>query len=249
MRRIFYPQPLTDKIKLSGADAHHLVHVMRARPGDMIDIAFAGGEVARMGIVNVDDSVELELCERLPGNAESGLTIILAQALVKGEKMDLIVQKAVELGVTEFVPLATDNVVVRYDEKKAAARQNRWQKIAGEAAKQCGRDKIPKVAKISEMAELFRVYDIGAEDTAVIFCYEGERRETLKEVFADIEGCVRRVILIIGAEGGFTPVEAEAISAAGGRSVSLGRRILRAETAAIAVISIVQYELGDISNF
>ena len=161
--------------------------------------------------------------------------------------MDFVVQKAAELGAVCVCPIVTEHVVVRYDAKKAAAKAARWQKIADEAAKQCGRRTLMTVAPIVSLTELLRDPSyIGAADTATVFCYEQEERQSMRTVLGGTEA--RRVTLIVGAEGGFSPAEAAAVTAAGGQSVSLGHRILRAETASLTALAVTQYELGNLGK-
>ena len=161
--------------------------------------------------------------------------------------MDFVVQKAAELGAVCVCPIVTEHVVVRYDAKKAAAKAARWHKIADEAAKQCGRRTLMRVAPVVSLTELLRDSGyIGAADTATVFCYEQEERQSMRTVLRGTEA--RRVTLIVGAEGGFSPAEAAAVTAAGGQSVSLGHRILRAETASLTALAVTQYELGNLGK-
>lgn len=242
MRRLFYKGLLADKIQITGADAHHLMHVMRAKPGDEIVVVDDANAVARMKMVAFsEDAVTLELEERLEANTESPIDIVLAQCLLKGDKMDFIVQKAVELGAVGIIPVKSQNCVVRYDAKKAKSRVERWQKIANEAAKQCGRTALLEVAPIRSMAEFLQEE---ATDAEFIFFYENENKETVKSYLQALNK--KRIVLLVGPEGGFTLDEASAITKAGGHSVTLGPRILRAETAAVAAMTVVQYEKGDL---
>ena len=245
MRRLFYAGALAEEIEITGGDAHHLVRVMRAQSGDEVIVAGGDGRAARMAICGIErDRVHLRRMAYLPQEETRNAEVILIQALLKGEKMDFIVQKAVELGAAALYPIETEHVVVRYDAKKAAAKAVRWQKIADEAAKQCGRQALMPVAAIAPLSALLRNSELfGAPDTAVVFCYEGEREQSLRTVLRSVDA--RRIVLIVGAEGGFSPAEAAAIQAAGAQSVSLGRLILRAETAALATLSVTQYELGN----
>ena len=245
MRRLFYAGALAEEIEITGGDAHHLVRVMRAQSGDEVIVAGGDGRAARMAICGIErDRVHLRRMAYLPQEETRNAEVILIQALLKGEKMDFIVQKAVELGAAAFYPVETEHVVVRYDAKKAVAKALRWQKIADEAAKQCGRQALMPVAAIAPLSALLRNPELfGAPDTAVVFCYEGERDQSLRTRLHGLSA--RRVVLIVGAEGGFSPAEAAAIRAAGAQSVSLGRLILRAETAALAAVAVTQYELGN----
>lgn len=247
MRQVFYPGELTEAIAITGGDAHHLAHVMRAQIGDAITVVDAAGQAAEMVVTALTrDVVHLRMQRVLPAETE-GREVVLVQALLKGEKMDFVVQKAAELGTACVCPIVTEHVVVRYDAKKAAAKAARWQKIADEAAKQCGRRMLMRVAPIVSLTELLRdpAY-IGAADTATVFCYEQEERQSLRTVLGGTEA--RRVTLIVGAEGGFSPAEAAAVTAAGGQPVSLGHRILRAETASLTALAVTQYELGNLGK-
>ena len=245
MRRLFYAGALAEEIEITGGDAHHLVRVMRAQSGDEVIVAGGDGRAARMAICDIErDRVHLRRMAYLPQAETRNAEVILIQALLKGEKMDFVVQKAVELGAAAFYPVETEHVVVRYDAKKAAAKAVRWQKIADEAAKQCGRQALMPIAAIAPLSALLRNPELfGAPDTAVVFCYESEREQSLRMRLHGLSA--RRVVLIVGAEGGFSPAEAAAIRAAGAQSVSLGRLILRAETAALAAVAVTQYELGN----
>ena len=245
MRQVFYPGVRAETIAITGGDAHHLAHVMRAQIGDAITVVDAAGQAAEMVVTALTrDVVHLRMQRVLPAETE-GREVVLVQALLKGEKMDFVVQKAAELGTACVCPIVTEHVVVRYDAKKAAAKAARWQKIADEAAKQCGRRTLMTVAPVVSLTELLRdpAY-IGAADTATVFCYEQEERQSMRTVLGGTEA--RRVTLIVGAEGGFSPAEAAAVTAAGGQSVSLGHRILRAETASLTALAVTQYELGNL---
>ena len=245
MRQVFYPGVRAETIAITGGDAHHLAHVMRAQIGDVITVVDAAGQAAEMAVTGLTrDAVHLRTQRLLPAETEDR-EVVLVQALLKGEKMDFVVQKAAELGAVCVCPIVTEHVVVRYDAKKAAAKAARWQKIADEAAKQCGRRTLMTVAPIVSLTELLRdpAY-IGAADTATVFCYEQEERQSMRTVLGGTEA--RRVTLIVGAEGGFSPAEAAAVTAAGGQPVSLGHRILRAETASLTALAVTQYELGNL---
>jgi len=246
MRRLFYPGELASEIRITGGDAHHLARVMRAQIGDALVVAGADGRAARMTVADVArDGVTLHLDSYVEEDASARPEVVLVQALLKGEKMDFVVQKAAELGAAALYPIVTEHVVVRYDAKKAAAKTARFQKIADEAAKQCGRSSLMRVAPIGSIdAILADAALFGRADTTVIFCYERERTHSIRTVFR--EATHGRVVLIVGAEGGFSPDEAERLTAAGAHALSIGRRILRAETAAIAALTVTQYELGNL---
>ncbi len=244
MRRLFYKGILADTVEITGSDAHHLMHVMRAKAGQEIILVDDENQVARMEMTAFrEDAVTLTLLERLEADTESPIDLVLAQCLLKSDKMDMVVQKAVELGAVGVIPVRSQNCVVRYDAKKAAARQQRWQKIADEAAKQCGRTALLAVNPVTDIKALIAA-EKECEDSVLVFFYENEDTQTVKDYLRQIKS--RRIVLLVGPEGGFSLDEAKAVEEAGGKSVTLGPRILRAETAALTAMSVVQYECGDL---
>ena len=243
MRRLFYKGLLADTIKITGSDAHHLMHVMRAKAGQLVTVVDDNGQVAAMEMVAFSDSaVTLQLKEHLAADTESPLKIMLAQCLLKADKMDMVVQKAVELGAVGVIPISSQNCVARYDAKKGAARKDRWQKIADEAAKQCGRTALLKVRPIVTLGQF--IADMQATDSSLVFFYENENEQSAKEYLRSLKA--KQIVLLVGPEGGFSLDGAKLIEEAGGKSVTLGPRILRAETAALTAIAVTQYENGDL---
>ncbi|MDD7762663.1 MAG: 16S rRNA (uracil(1498)-N(3))-methyltransferase [Selenomonas sp.] len=243
MRRLFYKGLLADTIKITGSDAHHLMHVMRAKAGQLVTVVDDNGQVAAMEMVAFSDSaVTLQLKEHLAADTESPLKIMLAQCLLKADKMDMVVQKAVELGAVGVIPISSQNCVARYDAKKGAARKDRWQKIADEAAKQCGRTALLKVRPIVTLGQF--IADMQSTDSSLVFFYENENEQSAKEYLRSLKA--KQIVLLVGPEGGFSLDEAKLIEEAGGKSVTLGPRILRAETAALTAIAVTQYENGDL---
>lgn len=246
MRRWFIDERLADTVTLSGPDAYHLGHVMRARTGQHCVIVDTERQVAEMEITGFTaDTVTLRCVTRLQADTESPIDLVLAMCLPKGDKMDFIVQKAVELGASAIQPLKSANCVVKYDDKKAAARQLKWQRIADEAAKQCGRTLLPIVEPVLDL-ETWLKNLIVDDDTAAFFCYENEQKRAVADYLHEI--AAHRYLVLVGPEGGFAPVEATRAAAAGLRSVTLGPRILRTETAALAALTIVQYARGDMGR-
>ena len=245
MRRIFIADLLKKNITITGADAHHLSRVMRSKIGDHIVVADDEGKVGEYAITGfTGDSIDLELIACIAENTESPVDIMLAQCLPKGDKLELITQKATELGINTIVPLVSDNCVVRYDGKKMKAKQDKWQKIANEAGKQCGRSCLPVVEAITPLKDWLQ--DIVSQNTAVCMCYENEEQIGIKEFLRQVTGA--EIAVVIGPEGGFSLAEIEFAKSLGITSVSLGNRILRAETAAIAAMAIIQYEKGDLGG-
>ena len=245
MRRLFIDGELQDEIVITGSDAHHLMHVMRARAGQHCVVVDSRQQVAEAEIkAFTADSVLLQRLSMLESCTESPIEITLAQCLPKGDKMDFIVQKAVELGASFVQPLRSTNCVVRYDAKKAAARQQKWQKVADEASKQCGRSLRPVVQSIVSLEEWLAA--LQPEDGCVLFCYENEQQQGIRSCLQASQA--GRYIVLIGPEGGFTPAEAARIQAAGACTVTMGPRILRAETAALTALAVLQYEKGDLGG-
>lgn len=250
MRRIFIKSLLADTLTITGGDAHHLGRVMRAKAGDHIVVADDIGQVGEYSITGfTENTVELQLEHHIQEETESPVELVLAQCLPKGDKLELITQKATELGVNVIVPLVSDNCVVKYNGKKAAARQEKWQKIANEAGKQCGRSCLPTVEPIVPLGQWLRNMAEAAkeEGTAICMCYENEEQQGIK-VFLQSQKDIKKIVFIIGPEGGFSLAEAQLARELGIASVSLGTRILRAETAAIAAAAVIQYEIGDLGG-
>lgn len=249
MRRIFIKALLQEELVITGGDAHHLGRVMRARAGDRILVADDEGKVGEYELTGfTESSVSMKLVQQVEERTESPVEIVLAQCLPKGDKLDLIVQKATELGVNVIVPLTSDNCVVRYDGKKAKAKQEKWQKIADEAGKQCGRSRLPEVQQVQPFRQWLReAADGKRDDTAVCMCYENELQQGMKD-FLQGQKAAKRFVAIIGPEGGFSLAEAALAKELGIASVSLGTRILRAETAAISAAAVIQYENGDLGG-
>jgi len=244
MRRIFLREPLAEQVTLTGSDAHHLGYAMRAKEGDHIVVVDGESQVAEMSITAFTaDTVTLELIQRLEANTESPLEMGLAMCLLKSDKLELVVQKAVELGASFVQPLVSENVVVKYDAKKMAARQERWQRIADEAAKQCGRTALPEVREIMDLKEWLQRPTAGEQR---FMCYEAEDNYTLGDYLAQNKGGA--FTALVGPEGGFSLAEVMAAKEAGVAQVTLGPRILRAETAALSVMTVLQHVKGDLGE-
>lgn len=243
MRRFFIEGKLGETMEIRGQDARHIAKVLRLEPGGEIFVADKDGQVGKAVIQSAhSETVTLVLRELVEASSEPPVQVWLAQGLPKSDKMELIVQKAVELGAAGVIPMTTDFCTVQYDDSKKANRVSRWQKIAQEAAKQCGRNVVPEILPIRSLAEVLAE---GGE-ASLFMLYESEQADTLKEALRASEA--KTFILLVGPEGGFSPAEAELCRKNGVRSVSLGPRILRTETAAIAGLTMVLYEHGDLGG-
>jgi 16S rRNA (uracil1498-N3)-methyltransferase len=246
----FFTEHINDKEKtafLTGKELHHLKDVLRLKEGDKVIVFDGKGREFTGSLKTVTKNggcIDIE--KQLDASKESGFRIILAQSLARAEKMDIIIQKATELGVSEIIPFTASRVVLRLDSERAAKKVQRWQRIAIEAAKQCRRDVIPKIEDMATLAEVLNNYSHGIKGYIKIVPWEGEKRNNLKDILkpAGVSGC----IILIGPEGGFEEQEVAIAEKAGFLPVMLGPRILRTETAAISIAAIVQYVLGDMGN-
>jgi 16S rRNA (uracil1498-N3)-methyltransferase len=244
MARFFVPkQNIRDKQgRVVGEELDHLRRVLRLGPGDHITIFDDTGCEHEAVIRSIDAEYgNVEILGNRPAQRESTLTVTLALGLTKGEKMDFVVEKATELGVQFFAPFSSTYTVPKIDEKKIARRTERWRKIALSATKQCGRTRVPEIETLCELREIIKR---PWADTLKLFFWEAEARQTLEQVRATVGG-IRSVLVVIGAEGGFSKEEAAMAQEQGFHSVQLGPRILRAETAAVTVLALVQFLWGD----
>lgn len=238
-----YPRFFTDNISeetavVSGEDVRHISSVLRMRTGDIAVLCDGRGTDFLAELVNVGSCCEFKILERSQNLAEPSIHVRLFQAMPKSDKMDFIVQKAVECGACEIIPIFTKRCVSRPDEKSLAKKIPRWQKIAVEAAKQCGRGVIPTVGEAVEFSALKTL--ISPENTGILFyeCSNTPLREAVREF-------KRNVDIVIGSEGGFELSEAEELQGLGFACVSLGKRILRCETAPIAALSVLMNMTGN----
>lgn len=227
-------------------DLHHMIKVLRMSEGDELDISDSQEWEYRARLIYLDtDSAEAEILDKQKFTAEPEVKVTLFQGIPKQGKMETIVQKTVELGVNRIVPVFMARTVVA-DKGKFGKKIERWQKVAAEAVKQCKRGIIPEVADQIKTADVIKAFD---EFDLVLFPYEDEKGTTIKDVLQEVaadpawQESRKRIAVIIGPEGGFSGEEAEAIVAAGGRSVSLGKTTLRTETAGMAALSMIMYEL------
>ncbi len=249
-RRRFYAPPsafnsTVDSVSLASEEARHLREVLRLRVGDEVYVFNGAGKEFRCSVEETRrDSAELKVIAQIDSaRPESALHLTLAVALLKGEKFDLVVQKATELGVSEVVPVVTKLADIRLrDESDAAKRVARWQRIAVEAAKQSGRAVVPAVAAPVSFANLVR--EDAAPGLSRLMFSEREGK-SLKEASESLEKATR-ITALVGSEGGWTDEELNAAQQAGWTIITLGGRTLRAETAAIAVAVLLQHIAGDL---
>ena len=236
-----------DALRLDGREAHHALHVLRLKRGELVTVLDGVGNEFLCAVENssrnaVTLSVSLKnFTPPLP------CSITLLQAVPKGKIIECIIQKAVELGARRIVPLLTEHVVTRLNDKDAADKREKWQQVAIEAIKQCGAAWLPKIETPMTIEQfLARKENF---DLSLVGSLQKERRhprECFREFQAQHERLPQSVGVWIGPEGDFTPEELEAIQAAGALPISLGRLVLRVETAAIYCLSILNYELNSV---
>ena len=239
-----YPRFFTENISdetavVDGEDARHISVVLRMRKGDIAVLCDGNGTdyLAELDSSTPGNCV-FRILEKSANQAEPSIRLRLFQAFPKGDKLDFIVQKAVECGAAEIVPIFTKRCVSRPDEKSMSRKLPRFRKIALEAAKQCGRGIIPAVGNVVELSKLETL--LSTDSTRILFY---ECAETPLSVA--VSGFKSNVDIVIGSEGGFEPSEAEFLEGLGFVSVSLGKRILRCETAPIAAISVLMNMTGN----
>ncbi len=232
-------------IEILGEDVNHIKNVLRCKIGEKIEACNKNNNTAYLcEISNMDKYVKAKIIQKININKESSLHINIIQGIPKSDKMELIIQKGTELGVKEFTPLNMKRCVVKIDSKDETKKIQRWQKLAEVAAKQSGRDIIPKVNNIyniNTIYELINEYDL------VLVAYENEKENTLRKALETIKSHDIKVAVIIGPEGGIEENEVEFLMEKGAKIISLGNRILRTETVAMVVTSILMYEVGDLS--
>jgi len=244
MARFYVPHPHIENgmLRVEGNEVRHIRRVLRLKAGDEI-IVFNGSAKEYEGTIVEEgpSSVVIRIQNISPSEKESHLEITLAQSLLKGEKMDYLIQKATELGVKEVIPFFSSRSIPLLEKSKGLKRLHRWERIAIEASKQCGRGVVPKIEPLKDYSEMLQA---SSPDFLRLILWE-EEGTRLKEV---LEGSKEktRIFSIVGPEGGLSQEEVDRAKKIGFIPVTLGKRILRSETASLCLLSILQYEWGDI---
>jgi 16S rRNA (uracil1498-N3)-methyltransferase len=244
--RYFFIEPVAlqkSVVAIEGSEVRHIKNVLRLKPGDKIRVFDGEGFEYEASIHRFfADRVEIKIRRKFPGTKESPVQIAVAQALLKEKKMDRLLRHLCELGVTRWIPFISERSVPKSGEKRLSARAQRWNKIVKESCKQCQRSKLPEIIKTLTFEDLL-AYGQSC-DLKIVF-YENESA-TLKSLMApNPPATPRKILLILGPEGGFSDQEIENARAAGCVVAGLGSRILRAETAAIAACTLTQFLYGD----
>ncbi len=232
-----------NRVSISGSDCSHLVKVLRIKEGDNLTLCDGEGTDFDAVVSDVSkEQVDLEILNSYLCSAEPEISVVLFQGLPKQGKMDYIIEKCTELGVSKIVPVALHRSVSTVkDEKSEEKKLSRWRKIASESVKQCKRGVIPSVSNVLSLKEAIEVAK--GLDLAIA-AYEDEREVSLKAVIGG--KAFKSIGIFIGPEGGFEPNEIELLKDANIPAVTLGRRILRTETAGHTVLTAVMYETGEL---
>ena len=238
-----------DKIVINGQDVKHIRNVLRAKVGEELEIC--NSETGENFLCSIsefnEDKIWCNIEQKIQEETESNVKVTIFQGLPKADKMEYIIQKSVELGVYDITPVDMKRCVVKLDEKNAKKKIERWQKISEVAAKQCGRNIIPQVnnvTNIKKLCENVESYDI------VLVAYENEENNSLKNELNQIKNKILnnqsqefKIGIVIGPEGGLEKQDVENLERSGAKIITLGKRILRTETVALNVLSIIMYEL------
>ena len=239
MHRVIADRIEDNSVILPEEESHHLVRVLRSRPGDRFLAHDGRGTVYLCALTRRPEGWAGEILERLDPGTESPLRVCLAQSLIKKDKFEWVVQKAVELGVKEIVPLLTWRTEVRPDEEGRERKMRRWDKIAHEAFKQSARTWLPEIREAQTLADF-----LARPAADLRFVLDEEQGIDLRELIRGRR--VRTCELLVGPEGGWDERDRVTLKEHNVSSINLGRRVLRAETCPITVLSILQYELGDL---
>jgi 16S rRNA (uracil1498-N3)-methyltransferase len=248
-RRFYAPSdafaPDAQSVTLGVDETNHLRNVLRLTVGDEAHVFDGEGREFRCAIAKVDHmSTRMTVIEEIDAPRESLLNLTLAVALLKGEKFDLVVQKATELGVNQIIPIITSRADVKINsDADAEKKRARWQRIALEATKQCGRARLMKVDAPLSFAELI---DQGGQADGTRLMFAERAGHSFENTLNALPEPPRKVIALIGSEGGFSDAEIGHAGSVGWQIVTLGGRIMRAETAAIAIAALLQHRFGDL---
>ena len=242
MSRFFVPKENVkdDLIYIDGQEARHILNVLRLKESDKVTVFDGTGREYTGFIKEIKSkSLTVEVVSTKTPKIETAPQITLAQSIPKKGKMDYIVEKATELGVHSVIPIISERTVVKLEDKKELQRINRWQKIAKEAAKQCGRADVPEVKNIQKFYNA--TDEINNFDLALMACLS-DTTIGLKQAISDFE--TGNIIVFIGPEGDFTPEEITMARDTSCKFVSLGNRVLKSDTAGLFVLSVLNYELS-----
>lgn len=242
MPRFFAPSDAFSdgKISIVGDDAHHIARSLRMAEGDTVTVCDMHGCEHCCRLIKIrDEECIAEILNSKQADTEPPCLIALFMAYPKGDKLEVVTQKAVELGASRIIPFESSRCIKRPKADKNEKNTRRLQRIAEEAAKQCGRGRLPEVSEPTDFAGML---DLAKEYDLTLFCYEGDGTRTIKEILKS-EKKKDSIAVIVGSEGGFSLDEANLAADMGFNMTGLGRRILRCETAPSFALSSLVYEL------
>ena len=230
-----------DTVTITGDDHRHIAYALRMAVGDEITVSDGEGQECTCRLARMTaDLTEATVVDRRAGAGELPVSLRLYQGNPKGDKLELIVQKAVELGASAIIPFESSRCISRVRQERVEKQTARLRRVACEAAGQCGRARLPEVMPPLSFREALA--DARANAEVILFCYEEEKTRSLRAVIEEARAAgANRLAFFVGSEGGFSPEEAREAQAAGAIPVSLGRRILRCETAPIFALSCAVY--------
>lgn len=231
-----------EAVSLEGENAYHITKALRMRPGELIEVTTGEGDLFKVRLTKTTSQlVEGEIVGRERDQAEPKTRIHLFQSILKGEKMDWVLQKGTEIGVYSFHPFVSERTVVRKDVSAYEQKRTRWARIVLEAAKQSGRGLIPSVEPVREVETLGATL----QGVTTFVAWEGEKTTSLKKALQSL-GKIEEVAVLIGPEGGFSATEVAQFAAWGVQRISLGPRILRAETVGPVLAALLLYHFDDL---
>ncbi len=242
----FYCEPENikkDNLKITGEEKKHIVSVLRYNKGDSIDVVDGRGNIYQVEITDVGkNEIKCKIISKNIGENEPEIHLTLAQPLGKGYKMDWVVEKATEIGVSSIIPLITERTIIKLgDLKKEKAKIDRWRKIAIASMKQSLRSVLPDIKPVTKLDQLLT--QIRKYELTLIGSLESDAK-SLKNL-SQLKKPLRKILVIVGPESGFTDDELTQLKSAGAIPLSLGKIRLRTETAGIVLSSLVLYELGE----
>ncbi|MDD3187747.1 MAG: RsmE family RNA methyltransferase [Bacilli bacterium] len=233
MQRYFARDKKNNELFLNEDDIRHIKLVMRMKDNDLIEVIF-DDNLYICSIIGINENISFKIEKQVKQKFDEQVKVRLIVPVLKEQKMDYILQKSTELGVFEIVPVLTERTLVKLDEKDAVKKVDRWQKIVKEASEQSKRNTIPLVRNVTNLK------DLKLENGLCLFCSTVEKENNIKKIFSNLINC-DTINIVVGPEGGLSINEEELLKNKGYESVSLGKRILRVETAPLFVLSVINY--------
>ena len=230
---------------IQGSDAKHIRTVLRSKPGDELILFDGQGSDYHGRITKITTKgIHLTVLDRFPSANESPIHITIGQALIRSRKMDRIIRHFTELGGNTFIPFSAKRSMVKSEEERFEKRRHRWQKIAAESLKQCGRSKIPRIESVQSFQEIIATWD--GYDLCIIFDNNMVARSVARS--PESTKTIKRILALVGPEGGFTTEEVGMAHQQGFVTCHMGPRILKSDTALIAAVTLIQQRFGDLAS-